>query len=70
MREHRQTWLVVTEREGAVIGLLSLIELPDLLEQWLPEQTDGREPESVRCSWRRERSMSGVERVSQSSARV
>jgi CBS domain-containing protein len=48
MRERHQTWLVVIDNEGTVSGVVSLIELLDLLEPLVPEPHDGPEPESVR----------------------
>lgn len=48
MRERRATWLVTLDRQGSVTGVVSLVELMDLLAQLVPEETDGPDPESVR----------------------
>ncbi len=44
MRERQQTWLIVLDRQGSVTGVVSLIELLDLLVNLMPkEETDGPE---------------------------
>jgi CBS domain-containing protein len=48
MRERQQTWLVVIDKAGAVSGVVSLVELLDLLEPLIPEQRGGPLPEPVR----------------------
>jgi CBS domain-containing protein len=49
MRERKETWLVVLDRDGAVSGVVSLVELLDVLESLVPEETDGPLPDYV---WR------------------
>ena len=49
MREHQQTWLIVLDRQGSVTGVVSLIELLDLLVKLMPEEeVEGPEMEYVR----------------------
>lgn len=50
MRERRETWLVVLDRDKAVAGVVSLVELLDILESLVPEgNDDGPVPDYV---WR------------------
>ena len=48
MQKNRQSWLLVSDCEGALKGLLSAMQLIDLLLQLVAEDADGPEPDDVR----------------------
>jgi CBS domain-containing protein len=48
MRERQSTWLVVSGEAHQIIGVVSLVELLDLLEQNIRDEAEGPEPNSVR----------------------
>lgn len=47
MRQHHQSWLLVTERDGTLAGMVTPLELLDLLIERVPEEAVGPEMESV-----------------------
>lgn len=47
MRENARVWLVLTDRDHAPVGAVSLNQLLDLLWDLVPRETSGPEPEYV-----------------------
>jgi CBS domain-containing protein len=47
MQKHQQSWLLVSDREGAFTGLVTALELIDLLIELVPEEAAGPEMEYV-----------------------
>jgi CBS domain-containing protein len=47
MREHRQTWLIVSNGNGAPAGAVSLLQLLEVIDDFVPEESTGPEPEYV-----------------------
>ena len=48
MRQRHSTWLVVIGEARKIVGVVSLVELLDLLEQLIREESDGPEPNYVK----------------------
>ncbi|WP_260291192.1 CBS domain-containing protein [Sedimenticola hydrogenitrophicus] len=47
MQQHQQSWLLVSDREGEFTGLITALELIDLLLELVPEEAAGPEMEYV-----------------------
>jgi CBS domain-containing protein len=48
MQQRQSTWLLVTGEADKIVGVVSLVELLDLLEQSIREESDGPEPNYVK----------------------
>ena len=48
MQEHRQSWLLLSDSQGGFAGLVTAMQLIELVFELAPDETEGPEPGSVR----------------------
>lgn len=48
MRQHRQSWLLVSDSLGSFAGLVTAMQLIELMFELVPESTEGPEPGFIR----------------------